>query len=41
MARFIFQRMAPLVDRASEGRVKVHSVSAWENESSCATYIDD
>ncbi|MDR2141995.1 MAG: 6-carboxytetrahydropterin synthase QueD [Deltaproteobacteria bacterium] len=41
IARFIFRQMALKIGEASAGRVKLHSVSAWENESSCATYIDE
>ncbi|MDR1083791.1 MAG: 6-carboxytetrahydropterin synthase QueD [Deltaproteobacteria bacterium] len=40
IAVLIFQEMAPRITEASEGRVRLHSVSAWENESSCATYAD-
>ncbi|MDR1395557.1 MAG: 6-carboxytetrahydropterin synthase QueD [Deltaproteobacteria bacterium] len=40
IAKFIFRQMAPEIEKASGGRVLLHSVSAWENESSCATYID-
>ncbi|MDR1608743.1 MAG: 6-carboxytetrahydropterin synthase QueD [Deltaproteobacteria bacterium] len=41
IALFIYRQIGPKVAAASEGRVKLHSVSAWENESSCATYIGD
>ncbi|MDR1577995.1 MAG: 6-carboxytetrahydropterin synthase QueD [Deltaproteobacteria bacterium] len=41
IARFIFQRVSQRVTEVSEGRVKIYSVSAWENESSCATYFED
>jgi 6-pyruvoyltetrahydropterin/6-carboxytetrahydropterin synthase len=41
IARFIFRQMAEKIAKASEGRVKLSSVSAWENESSCATYIEE
>jgi 6-pyruvoyltetrahydropterin/6-carboxytetrahydropterin synthase len=41
IARFIFNQMAPKVKEASDGRCRISSVSAWENESSCATYIAD
>ncbi|MDR0549192.1 MAG: 6-carboxytetrahydropterin synthase QueD [Deltaproteobacteria bacterium] len=41
IARFIFNQMAPQISAASDNRVKLTSVSAWENESSCATYIAD
>jgi 6-pyruvoyltetrahydropterin/6-carboxytetrahydropterin synthase len=39
IARFIFDRLDPEVKAASEGRVRLHSVSAWESDNACATYI--
>ncbi|MDR1872769.1 MAG: 6-carboxytetrahydropterin synthase QueD [Deltaproteobacteria bacterium] len=41
IARFIYRQMDEKITATSEGRVKLFSVSAWENESSCATYIAD
>ena len=41
IARFIFQNLAPLVERETNGRARLHSVSAWESESAAATYIAD
>jgi 6-pyruvoyltetrahydropterin/6-carboxytetrahydropterin synthase len=38
IAYFIYSRMAPGIIEASQGRAWLCSVSAWENESSCATY---
>jgi 6-pyruvoyltetrahydropterin/6-carboxytetrahydropterin synthase len=35
IARYIFDRLAPRIDH---GPVRLSKVSAWENESSCATY---
>jgi 6-pyruvoyltetrahydropterin/6-carboxytetrahydropterin synthase len=39
IARFIFQRLAPLVEGETGGRARLHSVSAWESENAAATYI--
>ncbi|MCL2029433.1 MAG: 6-carboxytetrahydropterin synthase [Deltaproteobacteria bacterium] len=40
IARFIFQHLAPLVERESEGRARLHSISAWESENAVATYYE-
>jgi 6-pyruvoyltetrahydropterin/6-carboxytetrahydropterin synthase len=39
IARFIFQHLAPLVERETSGRARLHSISAWESENASATYI--
>ena len=39
IARFIFQNLAPLVERETEGRAWLYSVSAWESENASAAYI--
>ena len=39
IARFIFQRLAPLVERETGGRARLYSVAAWESENASATYI--
>ena len=41
IAKFIFDRLAPAVSAATEGRGRLFSVSAWESENASATYIDD
>lgn len=41
IALFIFNHLAPIIKEASGGRVWLHSVSAWESENSCATYMVD
>ena len=41
IALFIFNNLAPLIKEGSAGRVWLHSVSAWESENSCATYMVD
>jgi len=38
IARFIYERLAPRIER---GRVVVSRVSAWESDTSCASYIPD
>jgi 6-pyruvoyltetrahydropterin/6-carboxytetrahydropterin synthase len=40
IARFLFQHLAPLVERESEGRARLYSVSAWESENAAATYLE-
>jgi 6-pyruvoyltetrahydropterin/6-carboxytetrahydropterin synthase len=40
IARYIFQHLAPLVERETGGRARLRSVSAWESENASATYID-
>ena len=40
IARFIFQHLAPLVSQETEGRARLHSVSAWESENAAATYLE-
>jgi 6-pyruvoyltetrahydropterin/6-carboxytetrahydropterin synthase len=40
IARFIFDRLAPGVRDASEGRARLYSVSAWESDNAAATYAD-
>ncbi|MDR1166287.1 MAG: 6-carboxytetrahydropterin synthase QueD [Deltaproteobacteria bacterium] len=39
IAYFIFANLAPKVAESSEGRVRLHSVSAWESDNAAATYI--
>lgn len=39
IALFIYKQLSPLIEKASEGRAWLHSVSAWESENACATYI--
>lgn len=41
IAKFIFNRLAPKVQEASEGRASLHSVSAWESDNASATYMAD
>jgi 6-pyruvoyltetrahydropterin/6-carboxytetrahydropterin synthase len=41
IAKFIFDRLAPQVAASSEGRAKLNSVSAWESDNACATYVTD
>jgi 6-pyruvoyltetrahydropterin/6-carboxytetrahydropterin synthase len=41
IAKFIFDRLAPAVASASQGRGRLRSVSAWESDNASATYIDD
>jgi 6-pyruvoyltetrahydropterin/6-carboxytetrahydropterin synthase len=41
IARFIFDRLAPEILKASENRARLHSVSAWESDNACAVYIAD
>lgn len=41
IALFIFTNLAPLIKEASGGRAWLYSVSAWESENSCATYLAD
>lgn len=41
IALFIFKQLAPLIEKASEGRAWLYSVSAWESDNACATYIAD
>ena len=36
IARFIYENLAPLIDK---GQARLTKVSAWESENSCATYI--
>lgn len=38
IARYLFQRLS---ERLNDQRVKVTSVSAWESEDACATYLND
>jgi len=40
IARFIYRHLAPLVAAETEGRARLHSVSAWESENASATYIE-
>ncbi|MDR3203275.1 MAG: 6-carboxytetrahydropterin synthase QueD [Deltaproteobacteria bacterium] len=39
IAKFIFDNLAPVLLKASSGRVRLRSVSAWESENACATYL--
>ncbi|MDR1080482.1 MAG: 6-carboxytetrahydropterin synthase QueD [Deltaproteobacteria bacterium] len=39
LARFIFDRLSPLVLGAADGRVRLHSVSAWESDNAAAIYL--
>ncbi|MDR2367366.1 MAG: 6-carboxytetrahydropterin synthase QueD [Deltaproteobacteria bacterium] len=41
IARFIFDRLAPLIAGGSGGRARLHSVSAWESDNACARYVSD
>ncbi|MDR2405617.1 MAG: 6-carboxytetrahydropterin synthase QueD [Deltaproteobacteria bacterium] len=41
IAHFIFTKLAPLIEKDSEKRVKLHSVSAWESNNASATYVAD
>ena len=40
IALFIFQHLAPLVEKETDGRARLHSISAWESENASATYIE-
>ncbi|MDR2353892.1 MAG: 6-carboxytetrahydropterin synthase QueD [Deltaproteobacteria bacterium] len=39
IAYFIFQNLNPGIQKSSEGRVQLYSVSAWESDNAAATYI--
>ena len=41
IAKFIFDRLAPGLLKASGGRCGLYSVSAWESDNACATYIEN
>jgi 6-pyruvoyltetrahydropterin/6-carboxytetrahydropterin synthase len=41
IAKFIHDRLAPKIVEASEGRGRLRSVSAWESDNACATYVDE
>jgi 6-pyruvoyltetrahydropterin/6-carboxytetrahydropterin synthase len=41
IALFIFSRLEPLVAQDSENRARLCSVSAWESDNACATYISE
>jgi 6-pyruvoyltetrahydropterin/6-carboxytetrahydropterin synthase len=41
IAKFIYDGLAPQVESASTGRCWLYSVSAWESDNACATYIAD
>ena len=38
IARFIYEGLAPKIEQAAKGSVRLSKVSAWESENSCATY---
>jgi len=40
IARFIFRHLAPLVEKETTGRARLHSVSAWESDNASATYLE-
>ncbi|MDR2459574.1 MAG: 6-carboxytetrahydropterin synthase QueD [Deltaproteobacteria bacterium] len=41
IAFFIYSRLAPEILKASEERVRLYSVSAWESDNASATYINE
>jgi 6-pyruvoyltetrahydropterin/6-carboxytetrahydropterin synthase len=41
IALFIFRHLAPLVEKETGGRGRLHSISAWESENAAVTYIAD
>lgn len=41
IARFIFDRLAPLIKEDSTGRAWLCKVSAWESDNASATYMPD
>ena len=40
IALFIFRHLAPLVEKETSARARLHSISAWESENASATYIE-
>jgi 6-pyruvoyltetrahydropterin/6-carboxytetrahydropterin synthase len=41
IAYYIFSSLAPLIEKDSDKRVRLHSVSAWESNNASATYFDE
>ncbi|MDR1487329.1 MAG: 6-carboxytetrahydropterin synthase QueD [Deltaproteobacteria bacterium] len=41
IAKFIYDHLAPQIQSSSDGRGRLHSVSAWESSNAAATYIAD
>ncbi len=41
IARFIFEQLAAAIAEESQGRARLHSVSAWESDNASATYLAD